>query len=128
MSSLSFDILPKVKDQARELGMFGNIDLRLQHMVKHSAPFTHPDGNRRYEGYVMNIEDHTLVSIQHLEPCRNPTNGNRPTIKARSIDCSICGGTEMVEVYEENDQGDQQMSLRPCVRAQTNGDQTCDLI
>lgn len=53
--------------QARALGMWGNIANRLKKMAQESAPFTHPDANRRFEGYIMKIDRGMVVSVQRFE-------------------------------------------------------------
>jgi hypothetical protein len=65
-----FAVAPAVIEQAHKLGLFGNVEKRIARMARHSAPFTHQAGNRRFEGYVLRIEQGTVVSIQKLDAAR----------------------------------------------------------
>jgi len=47
--------------QARELGIAGSVVERLQRMAMRSAPVTHPEGNRRFDDFVLAIEDKPIV-------------------------------------------------------------------
>ena len=62
------EILPEVIDQARRLGMYGNVSTRLCKMVKQAAPFTHPDGNMRFESFVFRVEESCLVAVTKHDP------------------------------------------------------------
>jgi hypothetical protein len=59
-----------VVEQAQRLGLFGNVEKRVLRMARHSAPFTHHAGNRRFEGWVLRIEQGVVVSIKKLDPAR----------------------------------------------------------
>jgi hypothetical protein len=63
MQFREFDISPVVFEQARALGMYGNVQDRLKDMARRSAPFTHPEGNRRFEGYILMIREGVILAI-----------------------------------------------------------------
>ena len=65
-----FAVAPAVIEQAHKLGLFGNVEKRIARMARHSAPFTHRAGNRRFEGWVLRIEQGTVVSIKKLDPAK----------------------------------------------------------
>jgi hypothetical protein len=52
--------------QARELGLGGDLVRRLQRMAMRSAPFTHPEGNRRFDTFVLRVTDNEVVSINRI--------------------------------------------------------------
>ena len=58
---------PTAVAQARSLGLFGSTSIRLSRMAKRSAPFTSSFGNRRYEDYILTVEDHQIVEVNRLE-------------------------------------------------------------
>ena len=63
-------ITDDVLNQARSLGMYGAVASRLKKMARLAAPFKHPDGNRRFEGWVLNVVDGTLKAISKYDPER----------------------------------------------------------
>lgn len=65
-----FRLAPGVVEQAQKLGLFGNVEKRLLRMARHSAPFTHQAGNRRFEAWVLRIDQGVVVSIKKLDPAR----------------------------------------------------------
>lgn len=98
--------------QARTLGMFGNVRARLAKMAKLSAPFTHPDANRRYEGYLLSIKDDVLVAVtkhtQTKQARAKPKQG--PNIRRREEPDPM-----MVTCPDCNDDGG------PCVTCNNTG-------
>lgn len=63
-----YEIDPIVFVQARQIGLIGNLQQRLQRMARRSAPFTHKEGNRRFESYIMRIEKGVVRSIRRFDP------------------------------------------------------------
>jgi hypothetical protein len=63
-----YQVHPDVIQQAQRLGLFGNVQKRIARMARHSAPFTHPAGNRRFENYIFKIEKGVVISIRKLIP------------------------------------------------------------
>ena len=61
-------IEPKVLEQARKAGLFGNVERRLRKMVFLAAPASFPEGNRRYEGFLFRIEKGVLKEIHTIDP------------------------------------------------------------
>jgi hypothetical protein len=49
---------------AKHLGLEGG--KTLHHMVKHSAPFTHPWANRRFEDWVFDVDGNRVEGIGRL--------------------------------------------------------------
>ena len=78
---------PEVMDQARELGIFGNRETLVRKMARHSAPFTHPDGNRRYEGFILRVEDGMVVNICKHETSHE-SHDEAPEIIV--VTCPVC--------------------------------------
>lgn len=54
--------------KARKLGLYGNVGARLEQMAKYSATFTHPKVNRRYEGFLLKVEDGRVIDIMRFDP------------------------------------------------------------
>jgi hypothetical protein len=61
-----YEIDPVVLIQARRLGLIGNVEKRVARMAKFAAPFTHPEGNRRFESFILRIEKGVVKSIRKL--------------------------------------------------------------
>jgi len=66
--SREYTIAPEVLDQARELGMYGTVEVRLKKMARLAVPATHPKGNFRYEQVVLKIDQNRVVSIHKAAP------------------------------------------------------------
>jgi hypothetical protein len=62
------EISPAAMAQARRAGLIGNLEARLARMARHGAPITHAEGNRRYESFIMRVEQGVLVSITRFNP------------------------------------------------------------
>lgn len=116
-----FEVSKEAADQARALGMFGDVSDRLIRMARESAPFTHPSGNRRYESFLLTIDDKKIISIRRMQQAdtvgevmpqrmRNvPTSKRRPVVEVpmrqkvytSAMDCPLCHGTMTAMAYEE---------------------------
>ena len=55
------------KASARAAGIFGDVSKRLARMARRSAPFTGEYGNRRFNDFVMFIDDGVLIDVVRLE-------------------------------------------------------------
>jgi len=67
MALREYKIDPEVLKHAEKIGLYGEtVEARLKMMAKLSRPFTHPEANRRYEQYIMFIEDDDTVSMIDL--------------------------------------------------------------
>jgi hypothetical protein len=56
-----------IVDKARELGIFGNTaEARIKQMVRLSTPMTMPGYNRRFQQYVLFIENDTVLAMDVL--------------------------------------------------------------
>lgn len=85
---------------ARACGMYGNLKPVLHRMARLAAPFTHPDGNYRFENYVLTIVNNRLL---HVVPIGRPPDRSKPRrdlprpeprrTYSKAMACSICGGT-----------------------------------
>lgn len=53
---------------ARRVGMYGNVENRLRRMARDSVPFTHADGNRRFEGFLLKIKGGTILDVTEFRP------------------------------------------------------------
>jgi hypothetical protein len=56
-----------IVEKARELGVFGNTaEARVKQMVRLSTPITMPGYNRRFQQYVMLVENDTVMALDAL--------------------------------------------------------------
>ena len=53
-------------NQARMIGLCGDVDKRLIRMAKRSAPLTHPEGNRRFDDFVLFVQNKVVKYINRL--------------------------------------------------------------
>lgn len=52
---------------ARALGMGGDVAARIRRMARRSAPVTHEFANRRFEDFLMWVEDGRVLSVFKME-------------------------------------------------------------
>lgn len=68
MTSRDIQVSAEAVAQAHRLGLFGNVDKRIARMARKSSPFTHPLANRRYESFILKIEQDVVLSIMKFDP------------------------------------------------------------
>ena len=79
-----YSFSPQVVKECQEL----NLTLaKLNHMANNSARFTHELGNRRYEGFVLDLQGDTVFSIARIED--------------KVCKCYTCKDTKKVSVFDE---------------------------
>ena len=59
------------------MGFGENVHLRIARMARRSAPFSHAQGNRRFEDWVLRIEQGAVVSIAKITPGGNTRAGDK---------------------------------------------------
>lgn len=79
-------ITKAARETAQRAGLYGNLDERLSRMVARSAAITHTLGNRRFEQFVMLVEDGKLhavnrISDGHTIPSRRRGRENSPQLE-----------------------------------------------
>ena len=74
---LDFTVAPNVLAKARAIGMYGNVENRLIRMAKASVPFHHPTANRRFEGFLLYVENGVIRDIMKFDP-------SKPTLRHKS--------------------------------------------
>ena len=52
---------------ARRAGVEGDVRARVSRMARRSAPFAHPDGNKRFRRYVLRVEGQTVTNVALVE-------------------------------------------------------------
>lgn len=62
-----FTATPEALARAKEAGVYGNVQKRLQRMAARSAPFTHPAGNRRFQSFVLRIAGDQIIDVSRLD-------------------------------------------------------------
>lgn len=67
MSYKQFTVRPDVIEQAHKIGLYGRVGERLIRMARRAAPFTHPHGNRRFDDYVLCIEQGVITHVLRLD-------------------------------------------------------------
>ena len=88
--------------QARKLGLRGNLRWHIGDMAKRAAQITHPDGNRRFHGFVLEVVDRQVRSIVYVPSLDHEfLQADRIYPQARS--CQFCRGRMVRVSYEEHE-------------------------
>lgn len=48
------------------LGIDGDVEARIARMARRSAPCTHPNGNRRFEDFLLTVDGNTVTDIERF--------------------------------------------------------------
>jgi hypothetical protein len=64
----SYKVTPAALEQAKALGMRGDVEWDLKGIALHSEPYNHPRGNRRYGNLILRVEDRTVTWVGSAEP------------------------------------------------------------
>lgn len=67
-ASSSIGITAQALAQAAAMGFGPHADKRIARMARRAAPFSHAQGNRRFEDWVLRIEQGAVVSIVKIPP------------------------------------------------------------
>jgi hypothetical protein len=67
-----YQVKDEVLEQARELGVEGNIKQQVQRMVRDATPHPDPQATRRFGGYIMRVERGTVTWIGLVDPLPAP--------------------------------------------------------
>jgi hypothetical protein len=60
-------ITPKAIADAENLGLGGDVPSKVRDMLRHSTPFSHVRGNRRFGQVMMLVESGSLKSIEQID-------------------------------------------------------------
>ena len=52
--------------QGRAIGLAGDVSARLRRMARRSAPITHHDGNRRFDDFILRVENNVVQSVNRI--------------------------------------------------------------
>lgn len=77
-TSASIGVSAQALAQGRAMGFGENVHLRIARMARRSAPFSHAQGNRRFEDWVLRIEQGAVVSIAKITPGETRARGTKP--------------------------------------------------
>jgi hypothetical protein len=58
-----YKVSPEAPEQAQRLGIRGDVEAKVARMARHAAPFTHPNANRRFERFIMRVDEDTVTWI-----------------------------------------------------------------
>lgn len=61
-----FTVSDRAFAKGEALGIDGDVEARIARMARRSAPYTHPDGNRRFEGFLLTVDGDTVVDIERI--------------------------------------------------------------
>jgi hypothetical protein len=61
----TYTVSPQAYAQAKALGWGGDVNRRLIRMARRAAPVTHEYGNRRFDDFVLWIEDRHIKAVSH---------------------------------------------------------------
>ena len=59
----SYKVTPEAIEQAKALGMRGDVEWELKGIAFHSEPYTHPRANRRYGNLIIRLEGLTVTWV-----------------------------------------------------------------
>jgi hypothetical protein len=68
----SYRVTPEAIEQAKALGMRGDVEWDLKGIAFHSEPYTDPRGNRRYGNLILRVEDRTVTWVGFAEGSSEP--------------------------------------------------------
>ena len=68
----SYKVTPEAIQQAKALGMRGDVEWELKGIAFHSEPYTHPRGNRRYGNMLLRVEDRTVTWVAFADGSSEP--------------------------------------------------------
>lgn len=61
-----YEVEPQAIQDGRSIGLGGDVGKRLARMARRSAPITHVEGNRRFDEFVLRVEDRKILSVSRL--------------------------------------------------------------
>lgn len=67
MSDTQFTVTDEAVAKGRTFGIYGDTASRIQRMAKRAARITHDRGNRRFQDYVLAIENNMVTDINLLD-------------------------------------------------------------
>lgn len=68
MSDKKIKVSEQALNRARDLGMFGQVERRLQRMSLLSAPYRHEVANRRFGEFLLVLDGDELVDLARMDP------------------------------------------------------------
>lgn len=68
MAFREFVVTPQAVESARRAGLYGEVDKRIIRMAKRSTPFTGMQGNRRFNDFVLRVEDGQILEVSRYDP------------------------------------------------------------
>lgn len=82
MSSNEFRVSDEAAEQALLLGLPGDCSQELARMARRAAPLTHPNGNRRFQGWWLRIEQGEVTAVGRLAD--GGVSGRRPASRTET--------------------------------------------
>lgn len=58
---------PSAVIDARGFGLYGDTDKRLKRMLRRSTPYTGPQGNRRFEDWILRVDNKVITGVFRLD-------------------------------------------------------------
>jgi hypothetical protein len=58
-----YKVSAEARKQAQTLGVRGDAEAKVARMARHAAPFTHPMANRRFQHFIMRVENDIVTWI-----------------------------------------------------------------
>jgi hypothetical protein len=68
----SYKVTREAIEQAKALGLRGDVEWELKGMAFHSEPYAHPRGNRRYRNLILRLEGRTLIGVALADGSTEP--------------------------------------------------------
>jgi hypothetical protein len=67
-----YQVTDEVLDQARQLGLEGDVEKQVQRMARDGTPYTHPQGNVRHGRFVLKLEGMNVTRIALVDLPHGP--------------------------------------------------------
>jgi hypothetical protein len=68
----AYRVTEEVLEQARKLGVEGDVEAEIKRMARDATPYTHPRANLRHGPYALKVEGNDVVWIGLVDPLRPP--------------------------------------------------------
>jgi hypothetical protein len=68
----AYSVSDEVLEQARTLGIEGDVEQQVQRMARDASPYTHPKANLQHGRFILRVEGNDVVWLGLADPPRGP--------------------------------------------------------
>ena len=68
----AYRVSDEVLEQARQLGLEGDVEQQVKRMARHGTPYAHPKANLRHGRFILKVEGNDVIWIGLADPLRTP--------------------------------------------------------